>query len=91
MFPRRRAHLPEDRRVALRIGVNIGDVVVEDGDLLHKAHRRAGHSLADHLRIGRVVLAAPDTECGKPVGERSMPSRQALGEEAIGVLVAWRE
>jgi adenylate cyclase len=27
------AHLPEDRRVALRIGVNLGDIVVEDGDL----------------------------------------------------------
>jgi adenylate cyclase len=31
--PERSAHLPEDRRVALRIGVNLGDVVVEDGDL----------------------------------------------------------
>ena len=31
--PERSAHLPEDRRIALRIGVNIGDVVVEDGDL----------------------------------------------------------
>jgi class 3 adenylate cyclase len=25
--------LPEDRHIALRIGVNLGDVVVEDGDL----------------------------------------------------------
>jgi len=32
-MPERSAHLPEDRRVAVRIGVNIGDVVVEDGDL----------------------------------------------------------
>ena len=31
--PERSAHLPEDQRVVLRIGVNIGDVVVEDGDL----------------------------------------------------------
>ena len=31
--PERSAHLAEDRRIALRIGVNIGDVVVEDGDL----------------------------------------------------------
>jgi len=29
----RAAHLAQDRRIALRIGVNIGDVVVEDGDL----------------------------------------------------------
>ena len=27
------AHLAEDRRVALRIGINIGDVAVENGDL----------------------------------------------------------
>ncbi len=32
-IPERSAHLPEDRRVTLRVGVNIGDVVVEDGDL----------------------------------------------------------
>ncbi len=32
-MPDRSAHLAEDQRVALRIGVNIGDVVVEDGDL----------------------------------------------------------
>jgi adenylate cyclase len=31
--PARSANLPEDRRIALRIGVNLGDVVVEDGDL----------------------------------------------------------
>ncbi len=31
--PERSANLPEDRRIALRIGVNVGDVVVEDGDL----------------------------------------------------------
>lgn len=31
--PELSAHLPEDRRIALRIGVNLGDIVVEDGDL----------------------------------------------------------
>ena len=31
--PELSSHLAEDRRIALRIGVNIGDVVVEDGDL----------------------------------------------------------
>ena len=31
--PKRSSNLPEDRRIALRIGVNIGDVAVEDGDL----------------------------------------------------------
>ena len=32
-MPARSAHLPEDRSVAIRIGVNLGDVVAEDGDL----------------------------------------------------------
>ncbi len=31
--PELSAHLTEDRRVALRIGVNIGDIAVEDGDI----------------------------------------------------------
>jgi adenylate cyclase len=32
-MPERSAHLGEDRSIALRIGVNMGDVVVEDGDI----------------------------------------------------------
>lgn len=32
-LPERSAHLPEERRMALRVGVNLGDVVVDDGDL----------------------------------------------------------
>ena len=32
-MPERSAHLPEDQRIALRVGVNTGDVVVENGDL----------------------------------------------------------
>lgn len=31
--PKLSAHLAEDRRLALRIGINVGDVAVEDGDL----------------------------------------------------------
>ena len=31
--PERSAEWPDDRRISLRIGVNIGDVAVEDGDL----------------------------------------------------------
>jgi tRNA(Arg) A34 adenosine deaminase TadA len=30
-------------------------------------------------------------ECGRPVGERSMPSEQVLSEEATGVIAAWAE
>ena len=33
--PDRSAHLPEDRRIALRIGVNIGDIAVEGGGSPH--------------------------------------------------------
>ncbi len=32
-MPERSAHLDENRRIALRIGVNTGDIVVEDGDI----------------------------------------------------------
>jgi TolB-like protein/class 3 adenylate cyclase len=30
----REATLPEDRRIAFRIGINVGDIIVEDGDIL---------------------------------------------------------
>ena len=29
----RQADLPEDRRIAFRIGINIGDVIIEEGDI----------------------------------------------------------
>jgi len=29
----RQAELPEDRRIAFRIGINIGDIIIEDGDI----------------------------------------------------------
>ena len=30
-------------------------------------------------------------ECGRPVGERALPSRQALAEEAVDVIAAWAD
>ena len=30
----REAAVPEDRRIAFRIGINVGDIIVEDGDIL---------------------------------------------------------
>ena len=30
----REAAVPEDRRIAFRIGINTGDIIVEDGDIL---------------------------------------------------------
>ena len=30
----REAGVPEDRRLAFRIGINVGDIIVEDGDIL---------------------------------------------------------
>jgi TolB-like protein/class 3 adenylate cyclase len=30
----REAAVPEDRQIALRIGINIGDIIIEDGDIL---------------------------------------------------------
>ena len=31
---KREAGVPEDRRLAFRIGINVGDIIVEDGDIL---------------------------------------------------------
>ncbi len=30
-------------------------------------------------------------ECGRPIGERSMPSEQAMGEEAAKIIAAWAD
>ena len=47
--PERTAHLPEDRRIALRIGVNIGDIAVKDGDLF-------GHGVNVAARLQEVAI-----------------------------------
>src|SRR5262245_12391939 len=53
---------PEDRRIVLRVGVNLGDVIVEGSDLYGE-----GVNLAARLQ----VLAAPGSVCisGKVQGE----------------------
>ena len=37
----RNAGTPEDRRIVIRIGINLGDVIVQDGDVYGRAHRGA--------------------------------------------------
>jgi adenylate cyclase len=36
----REATIPESRRITFRIGINIGDIIVEDGDILGRGERR---------------------------------------------------
>ena len=38
----REAATPESRRIAFRIGINVGDIIVEDGDILGDRRQRRG-------------------------------------------------
>ena len=33
--------LPDEQRIAMRIGINFGDVIIQDGDIFGDEHRRA--------------------------------------------------
>jgi adenylate cyclase len=81
---------PEDRRIHFRIGINLGDIIVEDGDILgdgvNVATRLEGlaepggvcvaRTVYNHVR-GKLALAfAPD---GPAPGSRTSPSRWRSG------------
>ena len=74
-MPERSAHLPEDRRIALRIGVNIGDVVVEDGDLFGD-----GVNVAARLQ----EIADPDGVAISEGAYRELSGRLDLPFEGVG-------
>ena len=40
-MPQRNADVPEDRRIEFRIGINLGDVIVEGDDIRRRQRRRA--------------------------------------------------
>jgi adenylate cyclase len=72
----REAALPEDRRIAFRIGINVGDIIVEDGDILgdgvNVAARLEGLAEPGGICIARNVhdqvkakLALPFEEMGQ--------------------------
>lgn len=61
--------LPDDRRVALRVGVNLGDVVVEDGD----SH---GDGANDAARLERSLTLRRESTSSVSQRTRSIPTRR---------------
>jgi adenylate cyclase len=72
----REASIPENRRIAFRIGVNIGDIIVEDGDILgdgvNVAARLEGLAEPGEICIARNVYNQVKTKLDlafEPMGE----------------------
>jgi class 3 adenylate cyclase len=57
----REAAVPENRRIAFRIGVNISDIIVEDSDILGD-----GVNIAALVAAGGAELWLLVDECGPP-------------------------
>jgi adenylate cyclase len=71
----RRAELPEDRRIDFRIGINIGDVIVEEGDVYGD-----GVNVAARLE----ALAEPGEICVAGNVYNQVKSKVAFGFEPMG-------
>jgi class 3 adenylate cyclase len=57
----RQADLPEDRRIAFRIGINIGDVIVRDMISRSATHMREGHSVrCGQMNASQYLMRASD-------------------------------
>ena len=56
----------------------------------HRQSKAALGDLPESVRfpIDTMTLRA---DCGKPIGERSVPAEQALGEEAAKIIEAWAD
>ena len=67
--------LPEDRRIAFRIGINIGDVIVEEGDVYGD-----GVNVAARLE----ALAEPGEICVARNVYNQVKSKVAFGFEPMG-------
>ena len=72
----RQAAVPEERRVAFRIGINVGDIIVEDGDILgdgvNVAARLEGLAEPGGICIARNVWNQVKAKLGlpfEPMGE----------------------
>ncbi len=72
---RRNAELPEERRMQLRIGVNLGDVMVEEGNLLGD-----GVNIASRLE----GLAIPGGICISDSVYQQIKNKVHLGYEDLG-------
>jgi class 3 adenylate cyclase/TolB-like protein/Tfp pilus assembly protein PilF len=71
----RQAELPEDRRIAFRIGINIGDVIVEEGDVYGD-----GVNVAARLE----ALAEPGEICVARNVYNQVKSKVGFGFEPMG-------
>ena len=72
----RQADLPEDRRIAFRIGINIGDIIIEDGDIygdgVNIAARLEGLAEAGGVCVARNVYSQVKSKVAfgfEPLGE----------------------
>ena len=81
----RQAAVPEDRRIAFRIGINLGDIIVEDGDISATAStsprawrpspsRAASASPATSTTRSRTSSPSPSSRWAS-TGSRTSPSR----------------
>jgi adenylate cyclase len=71
----RQAELPEDQRIAFRIGINIGDVIVEEGDIYGD-----GINVAARLE----ALAEPGEICVARNVYNQVKNKVAFGFEPMG-------
>src|SRR3989442_8290676 len=69
------APVPPDRRIEFRIGINVGDVVVEDGDIFGD-----GVNVAARLE----ALAEPGGICVSARGQEDAAGRLDLAFEDLG-------
>ena len=75
----REAAVPDDRRLAFRIGINVGDIIVEDGDILgdgvNVAARLEGLAAPGGICIARNVWNQVKAKLGlpfEPMGEHKV-------------------
>ena len=71
----RQAELPEDQRIAFRIGINIGDVIIEEGDIYGD-----GVNVAARLE----ALAEPGEICVSRTVYNHAKAKVAFGFEPMG-------
>jgi adenylate cyclase len=75
----RNVELPEDRRIELRIGIHLGDVIVEDGDLFGD-----GVNVASRIEgIGRPGGVAVSAAVRENVGNRLDVAFEDMGEHQL--------
>src|SRR6516225_4823346 len=76
----RNADIPREQRIEFRIGINLGDVVVEDGDIYGDGVNVAARfkNIAEPVRVFRI--AAPDRAAAAPpaAGSPALPHKPSI-------------